>query len=136
MVMDLDSTICLVCGKAKGGAGYGHIHVLSYHPSSPRGPTPARCSTPACAGAGPTPDAASSASSKSWSPVRQAGATGDLIMRFDSGFWSNRTLATLERLDIGFTTDVRMIKSVVSSGATSPSSPTSKAPRRHRRLSP
>jgi hypothetical protein len=31
--------------------------------------------------------------------LRRAGATGELIMRFDSGFWSNTTIATLERLD-------------------------------------
>jgi hypothetical protein len=35
--------------------------------------------------------------------VRRAGATGELIMRFDSGFWSNTTIATLERLEVGFT---------------------------------
>ena len=32
MVMDLDSTICEVCGKAKGGASYGYTHRLGYHP--------------------------------------------------------------------------------------------------------
>jgi Transposase DDE domain group 1 len=44
--------------------------------------------------------------------VRRAGATGELIMRFDSGFWSGATLATLERLDVGYTMGVRMIKAV------------------------
>jgi hypothetical protein len=33
-------------------------------------------------------------------------------MRFDSGFWSNATLGTLERLDVGYTMGVRMIKAV------------------------
>ena len=33
-------------------------------------------------------------------------------MRFDSGFWSNATIATLERLDVGYTMGVRMVKSV------------------------
>jgi len=46
--------------------------------------------------------------------VHRAGANGELIMRFDSGFWSNRTIATLERLGVGFTMGVRMITSVVS----------------------
>lgn len=45
--------------------------------------------------------------------VRRAGATGELIMRFDSGFWSHATIATLERLDVGFTMGVRMITSVL-----------------------
>jgi len=44
--------------------------------------------------------------------VRRAGARGELVMRFDSGFWSNTTLATLERLDVGYTMGVRMITAV------------------------
>ena len=30
--MDLDSTVCEVCGRAKHGAAYGHTKVLGYHP--------------------------------------------------------------------------------------------------------
>ena len=43
--------------------------------------------------------------------MRTAGATGQLL-RFDSGFWSNATIATLERLDVGYTMGVKMVKSV------------------------
>ena len=32
MTVDLDSTVCEVCGKAKHGAAYGHSGVLGYHP--------------------------------------------------------------------------------------------------------
>ena len=32
MTVDLDSTLCEVCGKAKYGAAYGHTKVLGYHP--------------------------------------------------------------------------------------------------------
>ncbi len=32
MTLDLDSTVCEVCGKAKHGAAYGHTGVLGYHP--------------------------------------------------------------------------------------------------------
>ena len=32
MTVDLDSTVCEVCGKAKHGAAYGHTKVLGYHP--------------------------------------------------------------------------------------------------------
>ena len=32
MTVDLDSTICEVCGRAKHGAAYGHSGVLGYHP--------------------------------------------------------------------------------------------------------
>jgi prephenate dehydrogenase len=31
-VVDVDSTICEVVGKAKQGAGFGYTHVLGYHP--------------------------------------------------------------------------------------------------------
>ena len=32
LVVDVDSTICEVVGKAKQGANYGYTHVLGYHP--------------------------------------------------------------------------------------------------------
>jgi hypothetical protein len=32
VVVDVDSTICEVVGKAKQGAAYGYTHVLGYHP--------------------------------------------------------------------------------------------------------
>ena len=32
MTVDLDSTVCEVCGKAKHSAAYGHTKVLGYHP--------------------------------------------------------------------------------------------------------
>ena len=115
MVMDLDSTICEVCGKAKGGAGYGYTHVLGYHPLvATRSDTGevlhARLRrVGADAGRG-----AVRFVEELVARVRRAGATGELIMRFDSGFWSNRTIAVLERLEVGFTMGVRMQKSVVS----------------------
>jgi hypothetical protein len=39
--------------------------------------------------------------------VRRAGATGEIVMRFDSGFWSNDTIVTLGRLGVGYTMAVR-----------------------------
>jgi hypothetical protein len=39
--------------------------------------------------------------------VRRAGAAGEVVMRFDSGFWSNETIATLGRLDVRYTMAVR-----------------------------
>ncbi len=68
LVVDVDSTICEVEGAAKQGAAYGYTKVLGYHPSWPPGPTPARCCTPACARARPTPPEEPGASSTSWWP--------------------------------------------------------------------
>jgi hypothetical protein len=39
--------------------------------------------------------------------VRRAGATGEIVVRFDSGFWSKQTIATLERLKVSYTMAVR-----------------------------
>ena len=82
--------------------------------SSPRGQRVARCSMPAYAGSGQHPAQHSAFRRRAGRPGAPSRAAGDLIMRFDSGFWSNRTIATLERLDVGFTMGVRMIKSVLS----------------------
>ena len=32
--------------------------------------------------------------------LRRAGASGEIVMRFDSGFWSKETIATLKHLDV------------------------------------
>jgi hypothetical protein len=39
--------------------------------------------------------------------VRRAGARGGIVMRFDSGFWSKDTIATLARHDVRYTMGVR-----------------------------
>ena len=39
--------------------------------------------------------------------VRRAGASGALTVRVDSGFWSNETIATLNRLNVRYTMAVR-----------------------------
>jgi hypothetical protein len=115
MVMDLDSTICEVCGKAKGGAGYGYTHVLGYHPLvATRSDTGEVLHARLRRGGANTSRGTVRFVEELVARVRRAGATGELIMRFDSGFWSNRTIAVLERLEVGFTMGVRMQKSVVS----------------------
>jgi hypothetical protein len=65
LTVDVDSTIAQVHGPTKQGAAYGYTRTLGYHPCWPPGPTPARCSTPGCARARPTPAGAPSASSTS-----------------------------------------------------------------------
>ncbi|MBF6558487.1 MAG: IS1380 family transposase [Acidimicrobiales bacterium] len=113
LVIDLDSTICEVCGKAKHGAGYGYTKMLGYHPLiAVRAWTGEVLHVRMRKGAANTQRGAVRFVEELVARVRRAGATGELIMRFDSGFWSNTTLATLERLDVGYTMGVRMIKSV------------------------
>ena len=113
LVIDLDSTICEVCGKAKHGAGYGYTKVLGYHPLiAVRAWTGEVLHVRMRKGAANTQRGAVRFVEELAARVRRAGASGELIMRFDSGFWSNATLATLERLDVGYTMGVRMITAV------------------------
>ena len=113
VVIDVDSTICEVCGKTKHGAGYGYSKVLGYHPLiAVRAWTGEVLHVRMRKGAANTQRGAVRFVEELVARVRKAGATGELIMRFDSGFWSNATLATLERLDVGYTMGVRMIKAV------------------------
>ena len=96
LVIDLDSTICEVCGKAKHGAGYGYTKVLGYHPLiAVRAWTGEVLHVRMRKGAANTQRGAVRFVEELVARVRRAGATGELIMRFDSGFWSNATLATL-----------------------------------------
>jgi len=115
IVMDLDSTICEVCGKAKGGAGYGYTRVLGYHPLvATRSDTGEVLHLRLRKGAANTQRGTVRFVEELVARVRRAGGSGKLVMRFDSGFWSNRTIATLERLGVGFTMGVQMQKSVLS----------------------
>ncbi|HEY3842123.1 MAG TPA: transposase [Acidimicrobiales bacterium] len=115
LVIDLDSTICEVCGKAKHGAGFGYTKKLGYHPLiATRAWTGELLHVRMRKGAANTQRGAVRFIEELVARVRRAGASGDLFMRFDSGFWSNTTIATLERLGVSYTMGVRMIKAVVA----------------------
>ena len=69
LVVDVDSTICEVCGYHKQGACYGYTRTgLATTRCWPPAPTAARCCTPGCARARPTPPAGSSGSLMRWWP--------------------------------------------------------------------
>jgi hypothetical protein len=115
LVVDLDSTICAVCGKAKHGAGYGYTKELGYHPLvATRAGTGELLHVRMRKGSANTQRGTRRFIEELVARLRRAGATGELVMRFDSGFWSNHTIATLSRLGIGYTMGIRMVKSVVT----------------------
>jgi Transposase DDE domain group 1 len=115
LVIDLDSTICEVCGKAKHGAGFGYTKRLGYHPLiATRAWTGELLHVRMRKGAANTQRGAVRFVEELVARVRRAGASGDLFLRFDSGFWSNPTIATLERLGVSYTMGVRMIKAVLA----------------------
>jgi len=108
LVIDVDSTICEVDGHAKQGAGYGYTHTLGYHPIlATRADTGEVLHARLRKGAANTQRGAKRFIEELIARVRRAGASGEMVMRFDSGFWSNTTIDTLGRLDVRYTMAVR-----------------------------
>ena len=108
LVIDIDSTICEVDGKHKQGAGFGYTKVLGYHPIlATRADSGEVLHARMRKGQANTQRGARRFIDELVARVRRAGATGQLTMRMDSGFWSNDTITTLNRLDVRYTMAVR-----------------------------
>lgn len=108
LVIDVDSTVCEVAGKAKQGAAFGYTKVLGYHPIlATRADTGEVCHARMRKGSANTSRGARRFIDEVVARLRRAGATGQIVMRFDSGFWSNDTIATLGRLGVRYTMAVR-----------------------------
>jgi len=108
LVIDIDSTICQVEGHAKHGAAFGYTHVLGYHPLlATRADTGEALHARMRKGSANTQRGARRFIEELVARVRRAGATGQLTVRVDSGFWSNDTIATLTRLNVRYTMAVR-----------------------------
>ena len=108
LVIDVDSTICEVAGKLKAGAAFGYTKVLGYHPIlATRADTGEVLHARIRKGSANTARGAKRFVEELVARVRRAGAAGEIVMRFDSGFWSNDTIATLGRLNVRYTMAVR-----------------------------
>jgi PII-like signaling protein len=108
LVVDVDSTICEVAGKKKAGAAYGYTKVLGLHPLlATRADTGELLHARLRKGSANTQRGAKRFVEELVARLRRAGATGTLVMRFDSGFWSKDLLSTLERLSVSYTMAVR-----------------------------
>lgn len=108
VVFDIDSTICEVHGYQKQGASFGYTKVRGYHPLlATRADTGEVVHARQRKGAANTARGAKRFVEELIPRVRRAGATGKIVVRADSGFWSNKTIAALERLGVGYTIAVR-----------------------------
>jgi len=115
LVVDLDSTICQVEGKHKQGASFGYTKVRGYHPLlATRADTGEVLHARMRKGSANTARGARRFIDELVARVRRAGATGELVMRFDSGFWSNETITRLGRLNIRYTMAVRTNTPVIA----------------------
>ena len=122
LVIDVDSTICEVAGHAKQGAGFGYTHVLGYHPIlATRADSGEVLHARMRKGQANTQRGARRFLDELIARVRRAGATGPLTVRVDAGFWSNDTIATLNRLNVRYTMAVRCgVKAIAAAITTIP----------------
>ena len=115
LVVDVDSTICEVSGKAKQGAAFGYTKVLGYHPIlATRAGTGEILHARMRKGSANTARGAGRFIEELVPRLRRAGALGEIVLRVDSGFWSKDTIATLGRLDVRYTMTVRTGNSAVA----------------------
>jgi hypothetical protein len=108
LVIDIDSTICEVCGYKKQGASYGYTKVLGYHPLlAVRAETGEVLGCRFRAGRANTGRGVIRFVNELIARVRRAGATGPITLRADSGFWSDKLIRRLGALGVRYSVSVR-----------------------------
>jgi hypothetical protein len=109
LVIDVDSFIGEVHGHAKQGASYGYTRRLGYHPLlATRAGTNEVLHVRLRTGKANSQRGALAFVNELLARVRRAGATGEVLLRADSGFWNKKITARLRahgcRYSIGVTT--------------------------------
>jgi hypothetical protein len=104
-----------VVGPDKAGAAFGYTRALGYHPLvATRAETGEVLHARMRKGSANTARGAKRFVEELIARVRRAGATGEIVLRFDSGFWSHKTIEVLRRLDVRYTMAVRANNSAVA----------------------
>jgi len=113
LTIDLDSSIVPVYGRRKQGAAFGYTKVRGYHPQF------ATCASTGMVlfsrlrgGAAGAARGAKSFLTETVSRVRDAGATGQLVVRADSAFYSRAVLGTAVKLGVEFSVTARQDKKI------------------------
>jgi hypothetical protein len=121
LTVDVDSTICEVHGDHKQGAGYGYTHRLGYHPLlATHAGSGEVLHTRLRKGAANTARGILRFVDELIARLRRAGASGELTLRMDSGFWSAKLLRALRRHEVRYSITVRQTKTVRAAIATIP----------------
>ncbi|HEX9312951.1 MAG TPA: IS1380 family transposase, partial [Actinomycetota bacterium] len=121
MTIDLDSTVCEVHGYHKGGATYGYTRQLGYHPLlATRAQTGEVLHARQRTGKAASGRGSVQFLSETVARVRRAGATGELTVRADSGFWSERFISRCKALGVAFSITVRQTSQVKAAIAAIP----------------
>jgi Transposase DDE domain group 1 len=113
LTVDVNSTVCEVYGQAKQGAAYGYSRVLGYHPLlATRADTGEVLHARMRSGRANTARGAKRFVEELAGRLRRAGASGQLTLRADSGFWSTKVLQACRRHRIRFSVTVRQTQQV------------------------
>jgi Transposase DDE domain group 1 len=113
LILDLDSTIIEVAGHAKQGAGFGYTKRRGYHPMlATRADTGEVLHARMRKGSAQSQRGAERFLRELVARVRRLGAGGPLLVRADSGFWSNKTIAALEQHNVRYSIGVSQHESV------------------------
>jgi hypothetical protein len=107
--IDLDSTICETYGLAKeGGVHHGYTHVRGYHPLlAVAAGTGEVLMARLREGRANTTRGAAHFLRETIGRVRHAGASGELTMRADSGFYAHDVVAVCRAMDVRFSITLR-----------------------------
>jgi Transposase DDE domain group 1 len=113
LTIDVDATICEVHGYHKQGACYGCTHRLGYHPLlATRADTGEVLHARLRKGAANTARGILRFADELVARLRRAGASGELTVRMDSGFWSAKLIRRLRRHRVRYSITVRQTKTV------------------------
>ena len=121
LTVDVDSTICEVCGYHKQGAGYGYTRQLGYHPLlATRADTGEVLHARLRKGSATTARGIGRFVDELVARLRRAGASGELTFRMDSGFWSAKLIRRLRAHQARYWITVRQTKTVPAAIAAIP----------------
>jgi hypothetical protein len=113
LVVDVDSFVGEVCGPGKQGAGYGYTKRFGYHPIlATRADTREALHIRLRNGSANTQKGIKRFCEELIARVDRAGATGEKLLRADSGFWNTKVFELLEAKDWKYSIGVRNIKKV------------------------
>ncbi len=113
LVVDVDSFVGEVCGRLKQGAAFGYTHVLGYHPIlATRADTREALHIRLRKGSANTQKGIKRFCEELIARVDRAGATGEKLLRADSGFWNTQVFKRLEHAGWQYSIGVRMIKTL------------------------
>lgn len=109
IVIDIDSFVGEVYGRLKQGAAYGYTKVLGYHPLlASRAESGEVLHLRNRKGSANTQRGVLRFTQELVARVRKAGATGEILLRADTGYWNGKLFAWLREQGIRYSIGVTM----------------------------